>query len=197
MGKYDMGAEPLPKVKCTSSNCEEGLHCFRPKRPKTMQGGHCRDCDAELVDWNRVQKKDLSDIDATIAFLKKENIRHHFWDISIDKKFKWANLIQGKEKLARKALKRLKDFVGCMVTDIYRDGTQTPVTEWNIIYFAQHATATCCRQCMQYWHGIPYDRKLTDEELEYAHQLIMKYIDIKIGDMPNIENFQFELNFNQ
>lgn len=195
MGKYDMGAEPLPEVKCTNSNCEEDLHCFRPKKPKTMQGTKCRECEVELVDWDRVQKKDFSDIDATIAFLKKENIRHHFWNIPINSKFKRENVVQGKEKLARKALKRLKDSVSCVGNDIFRDGIQTPVNQWNIIFFAQHATATCCRKCMQYWHGIPYDRELTDEELDYAHKLMMKYIDIKIGDMPKSENFQIRIDF--
>ena len=195
MGKYDFNAEPLPKVKCTTSNCEEDLHCFRPKRAKTMQGSKCRECDVELVDWNRVQKKDYNDVDATIAFLKKENIRHHFWNIPINKNFKWANIVQGKEKLSRKALARLDKSVGCAGSKNFYDGRQTPVTKWNIIYFAQHATATCCRQCIQYWHGIPYDNELTEDELEYFKKLIMKYIDEKIGDIPDEENFQLKLGF--
>ncbi len=195
MEKLDFG-EPLPKVKCTSSNCEADLHCFRPKKPKTMQGGKCRECEIELVDWDIVQRKDLGDIDTTIAFLKKENIRHHFWNIPINKNFKWANVVQGKDKLSQKALKRLKQSVGCVVSEIFFDGRQTPVTQWNIIFFAQHATATCCRQCIQYWYGIPYDRELTEIELDYFQKLIMRYIDEKLGNIPNAENFQLQLDFN-
>nr|WP_299415535.1 DUF4186 family protein [uncultured Emticicia sp.] len=161
-----------------------------------MQGGKCRECEIELVDWDIVQRKDLGDIDTTIAFLKKENIRHHFWNIPINKNFKWANVVQGKDKLSQKALKRLKQSVGCVVSEIFFDGRQTPVTQWNIIFFAQHATATCCRQCIQYWYGIPYDRELTEIELDYFQKLIMRYIDEKLGNIPNAENFQLQLDFN-
>ncbi len=34
------------------------------------------------------------------------------------------------------------------------DGRQTP-REGNTIFYAQHATASCCRTCIEYWHGIP------------------------------------------
>ena len=43
------------------------------------------------------------------------------------------------------------------------DGAQTP---WHNhpVFVAQHATATCCRGCLQKWHQIPKGRVLTDEE---------------------------------
>jgi hypothetical protein len=43
------------------------------------------------------------------------------------------------------------------------DGKQTP---WHNhpVFVAQHATATCCRGCMQKWHQIPKGRELTEEE---------------------------------
>ncbi len=195
MGKYDFGAEPLPKVSCTSSNCKEDLHCFRPKKPKTMKGSKCRDCEADLVDWDRVQKRDYNDVDSTIAFLKKENVRSHFWNIEINNSFKFSNVVQGKKKLTEKAAKRLQSSVGCAGDKLYYDGRQTPLEQWNIIYFAQHATATCCRKCIQYWHGIPYDRDLTEEEIEYFKKLIIRYIDEKIGEMPDSEKLQLKLNF--
>jgi hypothetical protein len=46
------------------------------------------------------------------------------------------------------------------------DGKQTP---WHNhpVFVAQHATATCCRGCLQKWYQIPKGRSLTAEEQRY------------------------------
>jgi hypothetical protein len=51
------------------------------------------------------------------------------------------------------------------------DGKQTP---WHNhpVFVAQHATATCCRGCLQKWHDIPKGRALTVEEEQYIVTLI-------------------------
>jgi hypothetical protein len=51
------------------------------------------------------------------------------------------------------------------------DGKQTP---WHHhpVFVAQHATATCCRSCLQKWHGIPKGRILTVEEQRYIVEVI-------------------------
>ncbi len=38
------------------------------------------------------------------------------------------------------------------------DGKQTPM-KGHPVFIAQHATATCCRNCIQKWHGIEKGRK--------------------------------------
>lgn len=60
-----------------------------------------------------------------------------------------------------------------------RDGRQTP---WrgHPVFVAQHATATCCRKCLQRWHGIAAGRPLTDTELDYTVDLIMAWL----GEKP-------------
>ena len=52
-----------------------------------------------------------------------------------------------------------------------KDGKQTP---WHNhpVFVAQHATATCCRGCLQKWHEIPRGRELTAEEQRFIVQLI-------------------------
>ena len=47
------------------------------------------------------------------------------------------------------------------------DGRQTP---WrgHPVFIAQHATACCCRGCLEKWHGIQKGKSLTDSELEYV-----------------------------
>ena len=49
------------------------------------------------------------------------------------------------------------------------------------VFIAQHATATCCRNCIQKWHGIGKGRALNDEEIEFEVGLIMRWIEGQIG----------------
>jgi Domain of unknown function (DUF4186) len=179
--------EPLPDVKCKATKCEEGLHCFRPKRaaPLTLVGGACHACKEDSVDWQQAYKRDISQVDALFSELRKEYIRQHFWDVPINDKFKRRLLIKGKNKLKVEAAKRIKSSVREAGTTRYQDGTQTPTKKYNIIYFAQHATATCCRKCIKYWHGIPYDRDLEPAEEIYLQQLITKYIETRLPDLPD------------
>jgi hypothetical protein len=55
------------------------------------------------------------------------------------------------------------------------DGKQTP---WHNhpVFVAQHATATCCRGCLQKWHAIPKGKALTMEEQEYIVQVIGRWL---------------------
>ncbi len=55
--------------------------------------------------------------------------------------------------------------------------------------YAQHATATCCRDCLDYWHGIAKGRELSDEELNYLSELACLYIEDRI---PNLTNAGFD-----
>jgi hypothetical protein len=43
------------------------------------------------------------------------------------------------------------------------DGKQTPMRN-HPIFIAQHATATCCRRCLEKWHGIPKGHALAADE---------------------------------
>ena len=44
------------------------------------------------------------------------------------------------------------------------------------VFIAQHATATCCRSCLQKWYGIPKGRALTEEEQAMVTDVIMQWI---------------------
>ena len=41
------------------------------------------------------------------------------------------------------------------------------------VFVAQHATATCCRGCLEKWHGIPNGVDLSQEQLKYIVRLLM------------------------
>ena len=55
------------------------------------------------------------------------------------------------------------------------DGRQTP-TGNHPVFVAQHATATCCRGCLQKWHGIPKGRELDAADKEYVLGVIRAWL---------------------
>ena len=55
------------------------------------------------------------------------------------------------------------------------DGKQTPF-HGHPVFTAQHATATCCRSCLEKWYGIPKGRALTEAEQENVVSVIMEWI---------------------
>jgi len=55
------------------------------------------------------------------------------------------------------------------------DGKQTPMRN-HPVFVAQHATATCCRGCLEKWHGIPKGRALSDREIQYVVAVIGRWL---------------------
>jgi len=58
---------------------------------------------------------------------------------------------------------------------IENDGKQTPMSG-HPVFVAQHATGTCCRGCLEKWHGIPKGRMLSDEEQRHISDVILRWI---------------------
>ncbi len=69
------------------------------------------------------------------------------------------------------------DFVNKRLApeDILNDGKQTPM-RGHPVFKAQHATATCCRECLYKWHRISTGKELSSEEIEYVVDVIMEWI---------------------
>jgi hypothetical protein len=61
-----------------------------------------------------------------------------------------------------------------------KDGRQTP---WggHPVFVAQHATATCCRTCLERFHGLPKGRELDAAEQAYAVGVICRWIEREMG----------------
>lgn len=58
---------------------------------------------------------------------------------------------------------------------ILNDGKQTPM-RGHPVFIAQHATATCCRECLYKWHHIFKNKELTQEEQKYVVNVIIEWI---------------------
>jgi len=167
------------EITCSSADCKSGLHCFRTtKKMKTAnQAGRCRYCGAELIDWQRVRKRDLGDSVFTFDMLKYELWRHYYWHIPIDDKAINHARRKGKAGMRVAAEKRIRSSVGS--ANPYRDGMQTPKTG-NVLYYAQHATSTCCRKCIEDWHGIPMQQDLDEGQIRYFKDLLMLYVEARL-----------------
>ena len=177
--------KPL-KISCKSTDCGNNLHCFQLSKKLLQLGpsGRCRSCRVQLVDWSRVHRRDLTDVNYTFESLRYELIRHHFWHISLSQYAIDYARRKGKIALAQAAQKRIQQAVGNPTHPL--QGRQTPRESSptaNAIHYAQHATASCCRPCLEEWHGIPLDRPLTTDELTYLTELAMLYVEARLPDL--------------
>ena len=113
----------------------------------------------------------MNNIDYKLYSLSKSKFRSSFY---LNKKMKEYEKEKDLEKIKKDSYeiieKRLKPSI------INNDGKQTPMKQVHPVFIAQHATATCCRGCLSKWHNIEKGKELTEEELDYIVQLIMKWI---------------------
>ena len=69
----------------------------------------------------------------------------------------------------------------------FRDGMQTPLEEEKLaghpIYYAQHATATCCKKCAYYWWGFDRAKAYTEGQLNFLSELCIRYFQSR-GFLP-------------
>jgi hypothetical protein len=65
----------------------------------------------------------------------------------------------------------------------YKDGKQTPY-RGHPVFVAQHATATCCRNCLERWHEIPKGHELSKDEQTYVVDVICRWIERELRVRP-------------
>jgi len=120
------------------------------------------------------------DIDSKLYSLSKSKFRSSF-------RLKEKDLLYVKEKGMDKIREHAYDFIGKRLAPkiILNDGKQTPM-KGHPVFIAQHATGTCCRNCLYKWHQIEKDKELTKEEQDYVVNVIMRWIDNQI----NYNNFK-------
>jgi hypothetical protein len=175
-------------ISCVATDCDNGLHCYRPKRsPKAWANpsGSCQQCGDRSVDWNRVRRRDLNDAPALQAELKKEWIRSHFWSKPLDQKSREHLSKTPRIETRSRIRKELAKVVG--PPRPFRDGNRVPVDgeklEGHPIFYAQHATASCCKKCAYYWWGLPRDKQYTDAQIDFLTDMCMGFFDAR-GYLP-------------
>lgn len=140
----------------------------------------CWACGDSSIQWDVPRKRDPKIIPEIVKLLRKEAIRSVYWVKEFDDEARKGALKKGKEQLLDKDIrKRLHDALSAKP---FRDGMQTPWSG-NVLFYAQHATATCCRKCLEQWHGIRQGTELTEEMLEYLENLVRHYLESRSVDI--------------
>jgi hypothetical protein len=49
------------------------------------------------------------------------------------------------------------------------------------VFVAQHATATCCRTCLERWHAVPKGHALSAEEQGYVVDVITRWLERELA----------------
>ena len=117
-----------------------------------------------------------STIPEKLASLKKSKFRSKF---QLSKK--------DLDYIATKGLNTIKEhayqFINSRVAADFpkKDGKQTPM-RGHPVFIAQHATATCCRKCIQKWHGLKNGRALNKDEVDYVVALIMGWMEGQVDE---------------
>lgn len=77
-----------------------------------------------------------------------------------------------------KIISHAKDFIRLRIAprNPKNDGKQTPF-KGHPVFKAQHATAACCRGCIQKWYGFPKNVALTEEQCQYLVNRVLRWIE--------------------
>jgi len=113
----------------------------------------------------------MNDLDILFEKLAKSRFRSSF-------NLKGKELEYLNSKGINIILEHGRDFVDTRLAPANppNDGKQTPMKN-HPIFIAQHATATCCRGCIEKWHGIPAkDHALTSDEKSYILSVLKRWI---------------------
>ena len=60
------------------------------------------------------------------------------------------------------------------------DGKQTPMRQVHPVFIAQHATATCCRDCLYKWHHIDSNIVLEEEQINTIVSILINWIVLEL-----------------
>ena len=108
----------------------------------------------------------------------------------IDLDFLFLRLSKSKFRSGFHLKEKDKEYVNEKGIDVIVDHAysfvdkQTPMSG-HPVFIAQHATATCCRGCIEKWHNIKKDKELSEDEKEYLVNVIIKWIE-KETDEKNL-----------
>jgi hypothetical protein len=117
----------------------------------------------------------MNDLDEVFRHLALSKFRRRFRlqgrDLAYLETWGLAHVMKQAEEILRK---RVAPEV------IPNDGRQTPWRN-HPVFVAQHATATCCRGCLEKTHGITKGHALTDEEMKHVLAAIERWLSSQLN----------------
>lgn len=116
----------------------------------------------------------MRDLDQLFTALAQSTFRANF-------ELRAKDLAYLQQKGLSTVLDHAEDFIGKRLAPaiIDNDGKQTPM-RGHPVFVAQHATACCCRGCLQKWHQIPSGRALTLAEQAYIVVVLERWLQSRL-----------------
>ncbi len=116
----------------------------------------------------------MRDLDDLFTFLAKSAFRSKF-------QLHGKDLDYLRNKGLDTVLSHAADFIAKRLAPAHplNDGKQTPF-RGHPVFVGQHATACCCRGCLEKWHKIPQGRELDAEEQAYLGRVLQRWLNEQI-----------------
>lgn len=127
----------------------------------------------------------MRDLDDLFAALEASSFRRGFQLRGKDRDYL-------RDKGLPTVLAHAQDFIAKRLSPavIPNDGKQTPF-RGHPVFVAQHATACCCRGCLEKWHRIPQGRALTPEEEKHVLATLERWLQAQSGPAPQTRQSSF------
>lgn len=112
----------------------------------------------------------MRDLNELFAALGQSSFRRRF-------RLRGKELDYFREKGMEVILEHAADFIEkrLAAAEPLNDGRQTPMRH-HPVFIAQHATATCCRGCLEKWHGIAKGHAFSLEEKQYVLEVLREWL---------------------
>jgi hypothetical protein len=120
----------------------------------------------------------MRDLDELFAALQRSTFRARFALSSKDR----AYLVR---KTLPVVLRQARELIAQRLAPERpaNDGKQTPM-RGHPAFVAQHATATCCRKCLERWHFIPMGRPLSEQQVDYVVEVLERWLRTQLPFAP-------------
>lgn len=116
----------------------------------------------------------MNDLDQLFEKLSRSKFRSSF-------KLKPKDIAYIDQKSFSTIVEHAEDFIEKRLKPAFpkNDGKQTPYGK-HPVFIAQHATGTCCRSCLEKWHGISKGIELNDTQKSYVVKVISGWIESQL-----------------
>lgn len=101
-------------ISCTTTKCEDGLHCFKTTLKEFQKFGEhnvCRECGVNLIDWSEIHQNEIKNAQFVFDAMKNELIRHIYWHIEIKEDDLAKAFKKGKIKIKEEVKNRIKKSI--------------------------------------------------------------------------------------